>query len=128
MFPDSSLTDTRQRVEKIRALVSGTRRTLMEVPASRGRPAERTAERPMGRPERMGSWGRWLRVLRRQDRVPDDGRDLLELHDAPVLTGQLEELLSMSVVDDADRRELDPDDRIDGGQVGPVEVDVMNER
>ena len=65
-------------------------------------------------------------VLRGQDRVTHDRRDVLVLRDLPVLSGELDERLAVGVVDVTDGRKLEPREGPQVGQVRAIEVDVMN--
>ena len=60
-----------------------------------------------------------------EDRVPDDGGNLVESRRLPALAGQRDERMAVSVVHVADRRKLEADEGTQVREVGAVEVDVM---
>jgi hypothetical protein len=64
-------------------------------------------------------------VLSGEDRIANNGRDILILEDPPVLFCQLEKRLVIGVVDVADRRELEAGEGSYLWQVGSVKIDVM---
>jgi hypothetical protein len=63
-------------------------------------------------------------VLDGQDRIANDGRDILVLGELPVFPCQLDKRLVVGIVDGADRRKLKAGERFHVGQVGSVKIDV----
>jgi hypothetical protein len=64
-------------------------------------------------------------VLSGEDRITNNGRDVLILEDPPVLFCQLNKRLAVGVVDVADRRKLEAGEGSYVRQVGSVKIDVM---
>ena len=71
--------------------------------------------------------GEEVLVLGREDGVPEDGRDLVVGHHAPVFPRQSDEHRASGVVDLADRRRREADEGLDVGQPAAVEEDVVGE-
>src|SRR3972149_4509555 len=63
-----------------------------------------------------------------EDRITNNGRDVLILDDPPVLFCQLNERLAVGIVDGADGRKLKAGEWFHVGQVGSVKIDVMDAR
>jgi hypothetical protein len=64
-------------------------------------------------------------VLSGEDRITNNGRDVLILEVPPVLFCQLNKRLAVGVVDVADRRKLEAGEGSYVRQVGSVKIDVM---
>ena len=66
-------------------------------------------------------------VLGGQDGLAQDERHLVIGHDAAVLARQFDQHRAVSVADDAGGGGLEPDERLEVGHAGAVEVDVVDE-
>jgi hypothetical protein len=64
-------------------------------------------------------------VLGGEDRITNNGRDVLILDVPPVLSCHLNERLTIGIVNVADRRKLKTSKRFYVGQVGSVKIDVI---
>jgi len=64
-------------------------------------------------------------VLSGEDRITNNGRDVLILDDPPVLSCQLKKRLAVGIVDVADRGKLKAGEWSYVRQVGAVKIDVM---
>jgi hypothetical protein len=68
--------------------------------------------------------GEEILVLSGEDRIANNGRDVLILGDLPILSCQLNERLAVGIVDAADRGKLKAGEWFYVGQVGSVKIDV----
>ena len=66
-------------------------------------------------------------VLGGQDGLAQDERHLVVGHDPAVLARQFDQDRAVRVADDAGRGGLEPDERLEVGQAGAVEVDVVDQ-
>ena len=65
-------------------------------------------------------------VLRGEDGAANDGRDVLIRGDLAVFRGHLNERPAVDIVDVADGGKLKPVECLQVGQIGSIEIDVMN--
>ena len=91
------------------------------------RARHRLLDHPRQRPVVHAGVGEEALVLGRQDRLAQDERHLVVGDDPAVLARQLDQHLAVSVADDAGRGGLESDERLEVGQAGAVEVDVVDQ-
>jgi hypothetical protein len=65
-------------------------------------------------------------VLRGQDGSAQDGRNVLIRGDLAIFRGHLNERPAVDIVDVTDSGKLKPGERLQVGQLGSIEIDVMN--
>ena len=65
-------------------------------------------------------------VLRGQDGSANNGRNVLIRGDLAVFRGHLNERPAVDIVDVTDSGKLKPGECLQVGQIGPIEIDVMN--
>ena len=82
---------------------------------------------PRQRPVVHARVGEEAVVLGGQDGLAQDERHLVVGHDTAVLARQFDQHLAVSVADDAGRGGLEPDERLEVGHPGAVEIDVVDE-
>ena len=93
--------------------------------------AERARRRLLDHPRQRtvvhAGMGEEALVLGGQDGLAQDERHLVVGHDPAVLARQLDQHLAVSVADDAGRGGLEPDERLEVGHAGAVEVHVVDQ-